>query len=385
MATSRIWFTKTGAAVGCSTSFTGRHTVAVPLAPALNERGRHCFPHKAPRRSALRTVVPIAKRPQASAAADGGATDGNPVGGLLTQPATQSRAYQLLCAVALLGGVTRVAFTEQYLAACFQGVATPATAVQVAFSGASWFVVAAILHALKEAAEHGRLASTTYQRLNLAVVLHAVLMAVLDALACRNGLVSPSVFGVHITFALALGFVCDTINGQTDSSTSIVNTALSLGAAVPRALLSLLRPANLLSAAYAALALSAGTAGLLCLLINTRWMLAVLARHLPATIVGLELFFKRTVGNGLLTSAIALYTLKDAADRGRQDASTFRLLGHALALQAAISLAVMHFYRSNRGYLPPQGWTPAWQSLMIAILVVCGFSSARSAWIKRAK
>ncbi|KAI8468614.1 MAG: hypothetical protein J3K34DRAFT_7902 [Monoraphidium minutum] len=252
----------------------------------------------------------------------------------------------VLTAAVLLKGAAGALAPAQLLAASLGpaaaagGGAGAVNAALTAVGTSVCWVYAAWLISLKEALDHGRLGSDTYKRLALSL---AALSAGLVALIFRyrgvfeGGPLGPGAV-VGLT-AASMAVTCWLASGLyqigSGGATPLFDAPEALrqfGASVRSCLA---RPADLYSAYYSYLALSS--------LVLFAWLFPTDATPLfPGGLDAAGRFLTRATAAGMWLVGVTAFTLKDAADRGRLGASTFKLLN--LALAATIGQQVWFFY-----------------------------------------
>lgn len=222
-------------------------------------------------------------------------------------------------------------------------------------------------YVLADALEHGRLGSETYQRLLTGVVLGllatvAVVRGSAPYLAGLPGLLLPSIL-VGTTFASVL--VAET--GMTVGQTVARLCSLALGCVTK-----LIAITGSVSAFYAAAA--AATGGLAVALLGWPYHPALGSGILSTTGGALGGFLKQLLGISLLQAWVALVTLKDASDRGRLGASTFKALNKAAAASCAAQAGVIGYglLRSPGGLAA----APPAAVLVLAVLLLVSTAAA---------
>ncbi|GBF87400.1 hypothetical protein Rsub_00111 [Raphidocelis subcapitata] len=267
------------------------------------------------------------------ATAPGPAPDEPPAAAAGEPPlATALGVLSAVCAAkALAGAIAPAALLAAILG---QGAVNPAsTALMGVVASASW-LVAAWLQALKDAALHDRLASGTYKRLALGLLYVAAGMAVTNlrfAPTLGPLLVCGSLGALGV--ACALGAHLWSLGSGGASVLGAQRDILKAAAADVAACVS--KPAGVFGAYYALQALS-------CLALFL-WLFPTNATPLfPDGLTAAGSYLTRCSAAGLALVGVTAFTLKDAADRGRLGASTFKLLN--LALAATIAQQVWFFY-----------------------------------------
>ncbi|KAF8058867.1 hypothetical protein HT031_005435 [Scenedesmus sp. PABB004] len=267
--------------------------------------------------TARRALAPPARRAAAAASGGGG-------GGVLASPEQQAPALAALAALhGALGAATTLApaWSMQLL-----GFApTPAPTGQLQIAGAYCFLIVSCLLCLKDAALHGRLGSDTYKRLGLGVMYQCVVFAVL--LAKNRTIFTSATLGVGGAVFLGTALVAARVYAAGTGGFSLPAVVRGFAAGVA----DLARPKTLLSGFYALCAALA--------LYQFFWQFPAPGTPLFLLDEGAAaVMLKQARGGGMLLAGVVWATLKDAADRGRLAASTFRTLNLAMALVAALQL-----------------------------------------------
>ncbi|KIZ02272.1 hypothetical protein MNEG_5686 [Monoraphidium neglectum] len=235
----------------------------------------------------------------------------------------------LLAAVVLLKGAAGAVAPDQLLGRSL-GVSSVGTlnaaltsmATSVCWIYAAWLVV------LKEALDHNRLGSDTYRRLALGL---AVLSAALLAMVVRyrdilsTGLLSePALLGVSSASLALIFWVSNRLYQIGSGGRGVLADAGRAAQQFVSDVASCIRvPPNFYSEGPLPLALFIGLFA---------------ARRVPLLPGGLDYvgrYLMQASAAGTWLIGITAFTLKDAADRGRLGASTFRLLNLALAATLA--------------------------------------------------
>eukprot|EP00878_Enallax_costatus_P016653 GHUV01017473.1.p1 GENE.GHUV01017473.1~~GHUV01017473.1.p1 ORF type:complete len:364 (+),score=64.02 GHUV01017473.1:119-1210(+) len=256
--------------------------------------------------------------------------------GFLTSPEQQVPAFAAL-AVVHLGLATATTLVPGWSLQHLLGlhplappagnavVAEAAARGMLVVAGAYLWLMAACLHCLKDAAAHNRLNSDTYKRLALGVMYQSVVAAVLFV---RNkGLFTVNTLGTAAGVLLLTAVIVGRVYAVTQGRFALPTIVQSFAGNVR----DLFKPQSISSAFYAACALGA--------LLLFFWQFPSPGTPLflvdcgPAAVFG-----KQARGAGMVLAGVVWYTLKDAADRGRLAASTFRELNLAMAVVAALQL-----------------------------------------------
>jgi len=218
------------------------------------------------------------------------------------------------------------------------GQAAPSAAT-VCFMGvfASYCIAAAgCFVCLKGAASAGRLSSDTYKRLNLGAMYTAVIATVLQLRALATGVSNPALACGYL--AVCLPTIITTASAYRVSNAGVLHIpAILKGFAAGAA--DMLRPRSPLSALYAATMLALAAFWPVCTFTDLHPLVLE-----PMDAVGV--YVKRKAGCGMLLLLVMHYVLKDAAERGRLGASTFRALH--LTLAAVCCVAGYWFLRMSQ-------------------------------------
>ncbi|KIZ02271.1 hypothetical protein MNEG_5685 [Monoraphidium neglectum] len=224
------------------------------------------------------------------------------------------------------------------------------------------WLVAGWLRALQEAKVHNRLGSDTYKRLALGLLYAAVLALVVNLrfiAMLGAALVGWSFISLGATAYLSSRLYEAGSGGRSPLAdrVEIVKSAFSNVASC------LTLPKSLYGAYYSLVAVS--SLGLFL------WLFPVNATPLfPAGLAPLGQYLTQISAVGAVLQGITAFTLKDAADRGRLGASTFRLLN--LALAATVAQQCWFFY--SLGSSGVELARPLWQGILaqgLATVAVC--------------
>eukprot|EP00884_Botryococcus_braunii_P009278 jgi/Botrbrau1/18351/Bobra.0179s0076.1 len=238
--------------------------------------------------------------------------------------------YPILNTAVAVLAIYAAVFPAQFVE-LVSGIKSPPANLQALaqFFGSSLFLPISALYALKEAVEHNRLGSDTYRRLNLGLLIWSLGLSVLVVL-------EPPALSHHVTTlvrAAAPFLVASTAVGYLAGSGANFSPA-PLVVGLYGGIESVLGPKNAVAALYSASTAAVGLGGLLRLFQSIPGVL-------PNTPQALALLLLRSTGLGLLFASICLFTLKDAADRGRLGASTFKLLNLATLAASVFQLGVL--------------------------------------------
>mmetsp|Transcript_28780 Transcript_28780/g.73889 ORF Transcript_28780/g.73889 Transcript_28780/m.73889 type:complete len:297 (+) Transcript_28780:602-1492(+) len=206
-------------------------------------------------------------------------------------------------------------------------------------AGVFTLLPAVALWCLKGAAEHGRLASATYERLNLSLMIGGLGYAALAAAAAMssNFMLAPSNFiwgvvGIGVITAAAAGHVLARGAGLDVVVRRIPSEAAQV-----------FRPVNKLATFYSGLTAVSFLMG--AALLGAPSALHGFLFSETAGIGPLNIALKRNIGMLIISTAVAAaFTLKDGADRNRLGSSTFKLLNLGFGLACAGTLATLAFY-----------------------------------------
>jgi len=283
------------------------------------------------------------------------------------------------------GGVVYGALAAIYAALAVGKVAAPGFVIESVYSacgresalafmrlsGLFMVLPAVALWCLKGAAEHGRLSSSTYDRLNSSLMIAGLGCAGLAANEALNSnfmlATTNAIWGV-----VAIGVITAAAAGHVLARGAGVGTVL---ARIPSEASQLLKPANKMSAFYALLTAVCALMGAALLVAPTSLHNLLFAES--SAIGALNIALKRNIGVMILTMAVATtYTLKDAADRSRLGASTFKTLNLGFSVVCAGTLGTLAYYAQT---FPEAQLTTASIS-MLAVLAVatatCGYQWA---------
>ncbi|WIA19308.1 hypothetical protein OEZ85_003941 [Tetradesmus obliquus] len=306
-----------------------------------------------------RQLKPLLHTPVAASASDG-ASSSSPAAVLLASPEQQKSAYSALTLVHSAAAGATCFVPGWAMANLFDWLPTTATAMQLVIApGAYLWLIVACLVCLKEAAAHGRLSSDTYKRLNLGVMYQSIVFAAL-AIRERALLTKPSLM-CCLALLGATAFVAGRVYAVSAGGFSLPTIIKSfLGN-----LRDLIAPKTLVSGFYSLCAALA--------LYMFFWQFPSPGTPLFLLDEGpVAVLLKQARGGGMVLAGIVWYTLKDAADRGRLAASTFRQLNLAMAVVAVLQLAA-YGYMSLAGVPLVQKLYRMLMSTGIATVLVCDF------------
>ncbi|KXZ44983.1 hypothetical protein GPECTOR_60g761 [Gonium pectorale] len=220
-------------------------------------------------------------------------------------------------------------------------------------------------HQIKRAADTGILASPVYKQLVSACLLHGVLGLVVlsQAVSLRNPVLAATVGGLTGLATLTTSFTIMKIreSGQLTPS----------GRGMLAGVISLLGPANLTSAAYSVLTATMIAAGAMFFTSDPTTPCAIFY----AAKDSVHVFACRITGAAALANAIVLFTVKQAADQGRQTSPLYRSLNASLATYSGIS-ALLLLYGLVTGLAMPVGATYGYVGLLTAVALVTGYNWA---------
>jgi len=245
----------------------------------------------------------------------------------MASPQTQASAFSLLSiSSAALATLAIFLPPELLLNAAFPASAQSALdPVFLRIAGATLVISSAVEYCLKDAAENGRLASATYQRLMVGCAVKST--AYLAAFAASPDVWSPLVVALYPTAAaasLALNVGVLQANNKQQQGKEPASLAVPLSSSTRDGWI------------YSAFALIYIGTALAC------WAPAggpsLFSPDISESAAGQLL--KHTWSPGFLLAAVACINLKDAADRGRLGASTFKRLNLGIAgLETAYSMS----------------------------------------------
>ncbi|GBF90539.1 hypothetical protein Rsub_03535 [Raphidocelis subcapitata] len=280
-------------------------------------------------------AVPLPQRPAARRAPRHAPAAAGGAAGAAGPDSASGGVLPTACAVLAAGALAKAALgaAAPQLLLSFSLGAAAVTPLNTALTGAAaavGWIYAAWLLALREAALHGRLASDTYKRLSLGMLGLAAVIAELRVRCAHTGAFEAGPFGsdlmliITIAAVSAVALLASKLYSAGSGGRSPLEDARAAAAGVVAGVAACLqRPANIYSAAYAFHALTSLLG--FCLLYPTS-----LAPLLPGGVDALGYYLSRAIGAGMLLQGVTAFTLKDAADRGRLGASTFKLLNLAL-------------------------------------------------------
>lgn len=238
---------------------------------------------------------------------------------------SKSKLYTFLLALHSVMAATLTFLPDKAIEVSLQVAATPLTAALTGLVAAQCWLTAACLLALKDAAAHDRLQSDTYKRLNLALLYWSVLVI---ATQLRHQVaLTPAITGTWVMLAGLTAITAATTYASSQGGFSISVIARSLVENVKASF----QPATAMSIPYSAI----------CGLALLAFFQLFVVRELPYLQMdpgGLGRYLVQLEGAGMLVIGVVAYTLKDASDRGRLGAPTFRLLNMGLALACVVKV-----------------------------------------------
>ncbi|GAQ85022.1 hypothetical protein KFL_002170160 [Klebsormidium nitens] len=259
-------------------------------------------------------------------------TEGEPLTktGFIADKNNQSNAYGLLAVIVAASAVGALAFPEQTLAVLLNARATPVSLSAVRAAGASLIPVAASHQCLKDAASHNRLSSATYKRLNLAVIFFWAIVLWIVVAAKLQSILPPTSFGILTAisiFGTALPWLISSSSGS-----SLVALYKDFSSSYG----TVLKPTGATSAAYGFFSAACYALGAGLFYFPHHFQLRYPALLGASTAV--PDFFWQMLANVYYASSVLFFVLKDASERGRLAASTFKNLNASFA---AASLTIL--------------------------------------------
>ncbi|GBF87319.1 hypothetical protein Rsub_00030 [Raphidocelis subcapitata] len=232
-------------------------------------------------------------------------------------------AFGGLAATSLALGAAALAAPGQLLPLVAGVAATPLDETFLRIAGGTLAISVAVEFALADAAANGRLGSATYRRLLLALVVKNALY--LAAFGMASDVWTPALVALYPTAPLA------SLAAAAAALSSPPAAGGAAGGGAGGALSGLFsRPASGAGWAYAAFALLYAATLAACY--------APEAIFTGATVTPVGLLLKHTWAPGFWMCGAACLVLRDAADRGRLGATTFKRLNLGLAaVEAAYS------------------------------------------------
>eukprot|EP00879_Flechtneria_rotunda_P005419 GHRR01005712.1.p1 GENE.GHRR01005712.1~~GHRR01005712.1.p1 ORF type:complete len:394 (+),score=124.42 GHRR01005712.1:253-1434(+) len=238
----------------------------------------------------------------------------------------QAAAFMFLSVISAIFGAAALAAPQQLL---LTALGTSGTPLEVAFTriaGATMAISAAAEYSLQDAVTAGHLKSATYQRLMLAIIAKNALY--LTAFTLSPELWNPVLVSIYPTSALV----------------SVATNAATLQTAFKQSGIAAFGE-GLQIALQGSIGVPSTTAGWVYSAFTLLYIATVAACYAPEVIFtgdgmtpATELL-KHTWSPGFLLSAAACVVLRDAADRNRLAASTFRRLNLGLvAMETGYSL-----------------------------------------------
>eukprot|EP00887_Chlorella_sp_A99_P004436 scaffold30.g4436.t1 len=203
--------------------------------------------------------------------------------------------------------------------------------------GSSFTVAALATYCLQDAAFNSRLGSATYQRLGLGLMWWAIASLVVLWASPAKPLLRPhlALSGVLALVAVGTGVLYNDTSKHGLHPLHLAKGFLSSFAQL------LAPPSNPWAAAYGAASVAAGAAAtaLWAGTSGAAWVPAPLAHAalLVAPLGTIGRLVAQLLGAGTLLAAVVLFVLKDAAERGRLGASTFKTLNVGV-FSAALAL-----------------------------------------------
>ncbi|CAL5224125.1 g6757 [Coccomyxa viridis] len=244
--------------------------------------------------------------------------------------------YTGLAAVFAASAAARLANPQWYAELAHDACPNGLAAGLIRLSGATLIPIAAALWTLKGAAEHDRLASNTYRRLNLGLAAWAASNLTLLAKGAAEHVVTWCTgvqTVVYLVTIAACGYAWSTSTGYAPTGRQIID-------GVTDDIRNLFKNSSWLSALLSALSVFAAAAGILTLVEPFQYFQPEAFRALNG---GLGGWYMRGYSNNLLFIVVLLTSLKDALDRERHRASTFRLLAQAGLASSLAEIATFYF------------------------------------------
>ncbi|CAL8471503.1 g11045 [Coccomyxa elongata] len=250
-------------------------------------------------------------------------------------------AYTALAAIIGASAAARLAAPSLYVQLANSACPNATVQTLLRLTGATLLPVTAAFWALKGAAEHDRLGSNTYRRLNLGLVgWAAVNLALLSGETCA---LTSWCFSIQVAFYVATaavgGYAWASSSGFAPTGRQIIDGFLGDVQA-------LFGNKTFLSGLLAVLSVAAVAAGSLIINQPLEYFQPPEFRMGAGWLGKLAM---RAYGANILFAAVVLTTLKDALDRGRHTASTFKLLAKAAAGTAIAEIAIFASTGSTSG------------------------------------
>lgn len=251
--------------------------------------------------------------------------------------------YTGVATVLALTGLAQVVAPSAYMERAFAVAPSTVVAGLVRTLGGLMILNGVVAYCLKGAADHGRLAAETYQRLNLGLLGFSLTNFYTLAKSSipltqsfgllSNGTLLLSAALAGYSYFSATGFnPVEKVRGLTDN------------------LLRTFSSDNLTSMVYAIGSVVAGVAAVMFL---TRVGLTLETPLLSAPLGSMGETVVSLLGSRLVMLSVVLYSLRDASNRGRLGASTYKNLNLAVGVSALAALAtIVSFVRYNILVLP---------------------------------
>lgn len=237
----------------------------------------------------------------------------------------------------LVSGLAQVVAPTRVVELAFAASPLPVVVGLVRLLGSSFTVAALATYCLQDAAFNSRLGSATYQRLGLGLMWWAIASLVVLWASPAKPLLRPhlALSGVLALVAVGTGVLYNDTSKHGLHPLHLAKGFLSSFAQL------LAPPSNPWAAAYGAASVAAGAAAtaLWAGTSGTAWVPAPLAHAalLVAPLGTIGRLVAQLLGAGTLLAAVVLFVLKDAAERGRLGASTFKTLNVGV-FSAALAL-----------------------------------------------
>lgn len=280
--------------------------------------------------------------------------------GFLESASQQSTAYSVLLVIYSVLALTLTIAPEWAVKTWLQVPPTElTTGIMGVVASFMWVAVGAVA-CLREAALHSRLSSDTYKRLNLGLMYWAVNKTVL--LIKFHAQSSNALLGGSLLVYLLTLVVCARTYTWSNEGFDIKAVFTGLFSGIKE----LFSPKNLMAAFYS-----------VCAVIYLICWCILFPTHLHPLFVGdigpTAQYLKRLMGAGMLLVGVVHFVLKDAADRGRLGASTFRQLNLTVSLYSIVG--GWYFYRMWTGGVPvlePMMW--ALLIMSVGTALVCDWA-----------
>lgn len=251
----------------------------------------------------------------------------------------QTTAYSAVTAACGLLAVATTFAPGAVLPIAIGAAGQPLTTHLLAVVGSHFWVIAAASNCLQTAAKHDQLASRTYQRLNMAIFIQAMLLAVVQLM--HIGLLGSAASIGSAAILLVTALITLRVHMLThDGKVALLDTLNGFAAGLQRCV----HPANASSAYYGFIALSCIVVGVPMFFSDGMPLLCI-----NGPVSASDVYLNRT--DAILHTIIGYvcFVLKDASDNGQLGATTSRKLNLGLVMFWLVELWYIYQIGTFRG------------------------------------